>query len=435
MKETRAAFALLIFIISLHIAHLLPQNNATSEITQSYIATACPGSISGAKSTALLPNKSELLREISRPQSELRQNRKGSYQVDKGALLVAGSSVNTFEIQSRSGKWTAATNCTVSNRTSWFVGGTANVTSQSKLILINSGLSDAIVDITSFSENGPMATVPVTVRPSSERVIRVDSLDPGANRIILKVETRSGRVISYLLDERVRGLNNLGADFVFPISKPEEVLNIAALPIKYGNAKNVTHTLRIMTTGKVDATASVEIISPEGVFIPVGFGNISLRPQVVKELDLSEVDLGGKTFGLKVTGTEPIVASVFGSARVGSISDFMWSSPSPTFGTVAMNLYGLEPTISFVGEKILVNVNWRTNRGKESSKTLIGDEVLNWKVPSGVRLITISNQSGVKAAMNWLSRDGVTHLPLAPSTDIESATKPIADIAVIQPGN
>lgn len=435
MKETRAAIALLLFIISLHVAHLLPQNNSTSEITQSYIATACPGSISGARSTALLPDKRELLREISRPQAELRQNRQGSYPVERGALLVEGSPVNTLEIQSRSGKWTAATNCTLSNKTSWFVGGTANVTSQSKLILINSGLSDAIVDITSFSENGPTATVPVTVKPSSEKVIRVDSLDPGANKIILKVETRSGRVISYLLDERVRGLNNLGADFVFPISKPEEVLNIAAIPIKYGSVKNVKHTLRIMTTGKVDATASVEIISPEGVFIPVGFGNISLRSQVAKELDLSDIDLGGKTFGVKVTGTQPIVAGVFASTKVGSISDFMWSAPSPSFGTVAMNLYGLEPTISFIGEKILVNVNWRTNRGKELSKTLIGDEVLNWKVPNGVRLITISNQSGVKAAMNWLSRDGVTHLPLAPSTDIESATKPIADIAVIQPGN
>jgi len=34
-----------------------------------------------------------------------------------------------------------------------------------------------------------------------------------------------------------------------------------------------------------------------------------------------------------------------------------------------------------------------------------------------------------------MTNDGVTHLPLAPSTNLESATKPIADVTVIQPDN
>ena len=39
-KETRAAIALLIFILILHIAHLLPQTTSITEVTQSYPATA-----------------------------------------------------------------------------------------------------------------------------------------------------------------------------------------------------------------------------------------------------------------------------------------------------------------------------------------------------------------------------------------------------------
>jgi hypothetical protein len=433
MKETRASFALLFFIIAAHIAYLLPQTNSSSEITQSYASTTCPGAIGDARSTNLLPSKGTLIRELSQPNAELRKNGQGSYSITKNPLFVNGTPTNVTQIQSKGNRWTAALTCADSSKTSWFVGGTANVTSQSKLVLVNSGLGDAIVDVTSFSENGPGATVPITIKPSSEKIVRVDSFDPGANRIVLKAETRSGRVVGYLLDERVRGLNNIGADFVAPISKAEESLVIASLPIKYGGNNRASHTLRIMSTSQVDANVSIEVVSPEGVFIPVGFDDLKLEAQQVKEFDLSEVDLGSKTFALKISSSAPIVAGVQTTVRSGPVSDFMWSAPSQSFGNVALNLYGLEPTVTFVAERVQVTVNWRNNRGKEFSKSLIGDEVLSWKVPPNTRLINFTNQTGAKAAMNWISRDGVTHLLLAPGTNLESASKPVADIAVIQP--
>jgi len=103
------------------------------------------------------------------------------------------------------------------------------------------------------------------------------------------------------------------------------------------------------------------------------------------------------------------------------------------FGTVSFNLYGLEPTFSFVSERIQIDIAWRDNRGKSGVKTLIGEEIVNWKVPANTRLITVTNRSGSVAAMSWVTADGVTHLPITLSTNLESAAKPIADIAVIQP--
>ncbi|MEN9305419.1 MAG: hypothetical protein RLY76_687 [Actinomycetota bacterium] len=434
MKETRASFALLFFIIAAHIAHLLPQTNVTSEITQNYPASVCPGPVGDARATALLPSKNTTFRSLAKPKSELRKNGQGSFLQNDGAIFIAGNPINNLQIQSKQNRWTAAVNCEVGNNTSWFAGGTANVTSQTKLVLVNSGLGEAIVDVTSYSENGSTASVPITVKASSEKIIRVDSFDPGSSRIVLKVETRSGRIASFMLDERVRGLNNLGADFVSPIFNPDAELIIAGIPIRYGNSNKAKHTLRLMSTSNVDANASVEIISPEGVFIPVGLGEISLKAQTVKDFDLADLDLGNKTFAIKINATAPVVGGIFTELKTGGVSDFMWSAPSNSFGNVSFNLYGLEPTVTFVGEKILVNVNWKNNRGKEFSKTLIGDEVLNWKVPSGVRLISFTNQSGVKAGMNWISRDGVTHLPVKQNTDLESATKPVADISVIRAG-
>lgn len=431
--HTRSSIALLLFIISAHIAYLLPQTSQVTQVTQSYPATACPGPISDAKATALLPNKSVEVRDVAIPKAKLGKNNQGSYLINRGAILVAGNASNTVELQSRSGKWTAATTCTISDPVVWFVGGTANVTSQSKLVLVNSGLSDAVVDITSFSENGPSRELPETVKASTEKTIRIDSLDPGSTSVAIRMKTRSGRVTAYLLDERVKGLNNVGGDFVSPINQPSKEVIISAIPVKFGDGSTAKHRLRLMTTAKVDATVSVEVISPNGVFVPVGLGSIPLSSQVVQEIDLSALDLGSKTFGLKLISSEPIVAGVFTEVKKGSISDFMWSSASQPFGTVSFNLYGLEPRFTFVGERVQVELSWRTNNGKSGSKTLVGQEIVNWTAPANVRLLTISNRSGAVGGLTWMTNDGVTHLSIAPSTNLESATKPIADVSVIQP--
>ena len=433
MKETRASFALLIFIIIAHIAHLLPQSSSTSIVTQSYPATACPGGVSGAQETALLASKNIEIRNINQPNVELKKNGSGSYPLNRGAILVAGNVANTNVIMTRSGKWTSAATCTISGPVNWFVGGTANVTSQSKLILINSGLSDALIDLTAYSESGSSQSLPVTVRASSEKVVRIDSLSPGSERIVLKVETRSGRVTSYLLDERVRGLSNIGADFVPAISEASRELVIAGLSVKLGSNSSIKHTLRLMSVGEVDASASVEIISPDGVYVPVEIGEISLNAREVTDIDLSGVDFGSKTFALKINATNEIVASVLSEVKSGSISDFTWSAPSRSFNTVNFNIYGLEPVMSFVGERIILSIAWRDRQGRGNSELIRGDEIVNWRVPPNARLLTINSINPVVAAMSWKSGDGVARLGIAPSTNLESATKPVADIAVIQP--
>ncbi|KRO45359.1 MAG: hypothetical protein ABR61_01965 [Actinobacteria bacterium BACL2 MAG-120813-bin23] len=433
MKETRASFALLIFIIIAHIAHLLPQSSSTSIVTQSYPATACPAGVSGAQETALLASKNIEIRNINQPNVELKKNGSGSYPLNRGAILVAGNVANTNVIMTRSGKWTSAATCTISGPVNWFVGGTANVTSQSKLILINSGLSDALIDLTAYSESGSSQSLPVTVRASSEKVVRIDSLSPGSERIVLKVETRSGRVTSYLLDERVRGLSNIGADFVPAISEAGRELVIAGLSVKLGSNSSIKHTLRLMSVGEVDASASVEIISPDGVYVPVEIGEISLNAREVTDIDLSGVDFGSKTFALKINATNEIVASVLSEVKSGSISDFTWSAPSRSFNTVNFNIYGLEPVMSFVGERIILSISWRDRQGRGNSELIRGDEIVNWRVPPNARLMTINSTNPVVAAMSWKSGDGVARLGIAPSTNLESATKPVADIAVIQP--
>lgn len=433
MKETRAAFALLFFIIAGHIAYLLPQATTEQELSQSYSITTCPGPVNGAKATALIPSKQIGIRELTRRNADFSKPSSGTIALSRGAIIVAGNPTNSWSIQTKSSKWTSAITCASGATASWFVGGTANVTSQGKIVLVNSGLSDAVAALTAYSESGPFEPINVTVKALTEREIRIDSLVPGAERLVIRVDVINGRLTSFMADERIRGLNNIGGDFVSPITEPKREQLIAGLPASFGSTSKVAHTLRVMSTEDVDTNLSVEVISREGVFVPVELGSIAINAGEVVDIPLSGIDIGKGSFGLKVSANAPIVAGVLTEVIRSSISDFMWSSASPSFEGVSFNIYGLEPLVTFLGDQIRVSIQWRDRTGKVQRSSLIGQEIVNWRVPANARLINISSRSEVSAGMSWITNDGVAHLPIASSATLESAARPRADIAVIQP--
>lgn len=433
MKETRASFALLFFIIAAHIAYFLPQVNIQSEVSQSYSVTTCPGAVNDSRTTALLPSRQVGTRELVRANASFTKPTTGTPVLARGAIIVQGDPRNSWVIQTKANRWTSAATCTSGVASSWFVGGTANVTSQGKLVLINSGLSDAAAEITTYSEDGPSEPRNITVKALTEREIRIDSLLPGADRLVVKVKVINGRVSSFLVDERVRGLNNIGGDFVAPIATPSSELIIAGIPATFGSSSSITRTLRLMSTEDVDTNISVEVVSREGVYVPVELGNIEINAGEVVDLPLQNLDLGKGNFGLKITATSAIVASLLSEVKSGTISDFMWSVPAPSFENASFNIYGLEPSITFIGDQIRVRIQWRNRDGRSFTENLSGEEILNWRVPANTRLITISNLSDARAGMSWLTSDGITHLPIESAATLESAARPRADISVIQP--
>jgi hypothetical protein len=188
-----------------------------------------------------------------------------------------------------------------------------------------------------------------------------------------------------------------------------------------------------MSTEKVDTILSVEVISREGVYVPVSLSSIAVNSGEVVDVPLNNLDLGKGFFGLKVAANSPIVAGVFTEVVRGSISDFMWNSATPSFKDVSFNIYGLEPQITFLGEQIRASIQWRDRTGKTRRSSIEGQEIINWRVPANARLINISSRTEVSAGMSWITNDGVAHIPIASAASLESAARPRADIAVIQP--
>jgi hypothetical protein len=433
VKDTRGSVALLIFIILAHIAYFLPQDQSKSDFEVSYPVTVCPGQLPDSRATALLPTSSVKTRLVSGVNQNFKRSSSGKVSLDSGAILVSGNPGNSIVIQSRSSRWTSAATCSQGIGTEWFVGGTANVTSRGRLSFINSGLAPAIVDVTAFSENGASPTLSYSIDPASEKIVRMDSIDPGANSLVIKVVTKSGRVTTFVSDERGRGLNNLGGDYISPQYKPARELIIPSITNQIDTAYRIKHRLRVMTTSRIDSRLTVEVISANGAYVPVGLDNIKLSAREVRDIELPRLDVGSNNFALKLNSDKPILAAVQSGIIGERFIDFAWIVPGRDFKESTLNFHGLEPRLNFVGERIRITARWSTRQGKTREMELNGSDFLTWLIPPNSRELTLRSSRPIVAGALWRTSDGITYLPLLPSAELESAIRPVADISVIQP--
>ena len=193
MRKIPGVGFILFVVASFLVTLLFSRQVTTSRIIQNFSPTACPTSANSGVVTAVLPSKKVQIHDVLASKKVLKYHDAGSisHQIGNSPLLVSGNSGTTFAIQTKSSTWTGATICTAGISDSWFVGGSADITSQSYLSLVNSGLSDAVIDITAYSEKGLIAKLSYTVKQSSQKDIRLDSIAPGSSAIALHLITRS----------------------------------------------------------------------------------------------------------------------------------------------------------------------------------------------------------------------------------------------------
>jgi len=329
--------------------------------------------------------------------------------------------------------WAGATICSAPSVSQWFVGGAADVTSKGKLILINSGLSEAIIDVEVWSESGIRPSRVVTLKANSSLVQNLDSLDPGAKRIALHIAPRSGRVNAFLVDERGRGLRSLGGDIVNASPDPSRVIVIPAIPHMKRLGKSLGHTLRILAPGEVDARISVELISTKGSFIPVGFDDRVIKAGIVTEIALNP-QLVPTTFALRISSDRPVVGSVYSSTYAEAKSDFVWSTSTPEMKEYSLAVSGLAPTLVFTGEKVSISISVLYTNKKEKKFTITGEGIASYKVPDNARTINFTKVSAKTVGGALIStQSGYGYFPLTPGSELTRVLLPSANIRVLNP--
>ena len=246
---------------------------------------------------------------------------------------------------SKSGIWAGGVNCLAPQDVQFFVGGTADVSSKGKLVLINAGLSQAIVDVLTYSDSGVLKK---TINISKNRVATLNlvSLAPGSKSVAMQVLAKTGRVTSYLVDERGRGLSALGGDIVNSQSRPEKVLLIPGIA---NNQNNKSHLLRILNSSPASSVITVEVLSKDGRYIPVGLDNRKIAAGKVADISFN-FDSKLPSFGLRISSDQPVTASVY--SRIGR--DFIWSSAVTPEATGTWAITGLDPVLQMEWWRIYI---------------------------------------------------------------------------------
>ena len=404
--------------------------------SESYPAVVCPPTLPGLASQISLSSKKIQFQRLQTRSTKTAAVKVLRLPVSKDSLVFNSEGSTPVVWQSRLGSWAGGTLCSGPVSSQWFVGASADITTKGRLIVVNSGLSDAVVELKVFTENGKQPVRSLDVPSRKYLVIPVDSLAPGDKTLTVNVLPRSGRINSFMIDEQGKGLRALGGDLINPISAPSRVLMIPAVPNqkkKQGQNPASKHVLRILTPGEVDASVSVELISADGVFIPVGLNSRSISAGQVTEFSFSP-KISSKVFAMKITSTEPVVAAIESSVVSGRKKDFTWSTPAPELTPFTMAVTGLAPLIAFAGDEINVAIDVTLANGKVLRKTIKGTDIARWSVPAEARSFTITKVGKqTYAGALVTSVNGYGYFPIAPGSILTRIEAPESNIRILNP--
>ena len=436
MNFTRPLRFIAFIAVAVTIASVINVAVTKKTFSESYPAVVCPPTLPGLASQISLSSKKIQFQRLQTRSTKTAAVKVLRLPVNKDSLVFNSEGSTPVVWQSRSGSWAGGALCSGPASSQWFVGASADITTKGRLIVVNSGLSDAVVELKVFTENGKQPVRSLDVPSRKYLVIPVDSLAPGDKTLTVNVLPRSGRINSFMIDEQGKGLRALGGDLINPISAPSKVLMIPAVPNqkkKQGQNPGSKHVLRVLTPGEVDASVTVELISADGVFIPVGLNSRSISAGLVTEFSFSP-KISSKVFAMKITSTEPVVAAIESSVVSGGKKDFTWSTPAPELSTFTMAVTGLAPLIAFAGTEINVAIDVTTANGKVVRKTIKGTDIARWSVPAETRSFTITKVGKqTYAGALVTSVNGYGYFPIAPGSVLTRIEAPESNIRILNP--
>mgnify|MGYP003338733112 FL=1 len=424
MKIRRLAYVVVVFVVATLIGNFLQAGGDARKYSENYPELVCPN-IDGAQAQVSLTTSKKLVRFLPAMNYKFFTAKTTRLLTQQSSVIVQGEGTSSMAWISKPGIWAGGVNCLSAQAKQYLVGGSADVTSKSRLLVINAGLSSSIVDVITYSE-GAAFKKSITIGKNQSTSLTLVSLAPGAKAVAMQVIPRTGRVVSYLVDERGKGLKSLGGDVINSQSKLSKVLLIPGIA---HSKTNKTHVLRVLNPGLASTVVTVEVLSKDGRYIPVGLDGRKVSGGKVADI-VFDFDSNQSTFGLRVTSDQPIAASVYSRIE----KDFVWSSAATPNITGTWSITGLEPSLQFVGDQIKVEITALLPGKNKITKTITGTDYASFKVPKnalGIQINSISN--GTAAALLVSSQSGIGYMPLVNGSALTRSTVPTANIGVLNP--
>jgi hypothetical protein len=432
-ERGRAVRLLAAIVTVLLLGNLLTFTTKSNRYSESYPAVVCAGNTAGQSSVIALSSPKTPVRKTGISTLGYKDSRTRRLAGNTQATVIDAQTVTPISWQVRTGIWAGGLTCLAPVTSQWFVGATADLTSKGTLSLVNSGLGRALVGVTLYTENGITAEKMFSLKANSLMTTQLASLAPGAKSIAIHVKPQTGRVNAFVTDERGRGLQALGGDTINSIEEPSKSLVIPAIPQQTGRNTSLPHTLRVLIPGEVGSTLGVVIASTDGTFSPSGIDGKMIPAGKVVDIPLNVIMKSGK-FALRLTAERPFVASVFTKTTALRKSDFLWSTAVPELKPSIYSITGMAPLLVFTGEKIEVDLELTSIKGKKQKVTLRGEEISTYQLSDRVRTFEIMKSSpDLYAAALITSKSGFGYAPLRPGSTLTRTSIPRSNIRVLIP--
>ena len=413
----------ILIALAVTVSVLVPHSKAQIIQDGNYPAVVCPGALGGGTQQISLPTKGLGARAVDGRSEVLKLQKSTILRGARTPTFISGNRGAEIAFQSISGSSSAAAICQVGGVDQWFIGGSGGVTSQGVLQIINSGLSESLVQIFPYNSKGALAAIAITVKANSVRNFSLASIVPGEDSVALHIVTDSGRVSTFLFDHRRNGLRDLGTSFVTPVSAPATTSYISGL---LGSAAKAVSTMRFLVPGNLSAHVHLSIYSNGGAITPIGFDSLLVARQRVLDLQIPAIAVAG-TYGIEVTSDQPIFASTFTSFAG---KDFSWANQLTPLSSFNINLAGAHAQFFFMGEAIDLRLQWIDSKGKSNSEVISGNSSALFRPQGALTGVTFTTltKSPIFGGMIVANPDGgLNYLPLLANRLISRARSPNSD--------
>ncbi len=230
----------------------------------------------------------------------------------------------------------AMSRCKVPATEHYFVGLQSNKTNITQIVFSNVDDGEADVDVTFYSEMGRVQAAgskSITVKAGESTTLSLESLIDRPGPIAVKVKATQGRIAAFARTHVLAGsdASPRGVDWFPAALTPRAKVVIPGIPAGAGERRLV-----ISNFGEARAEVRIDIVGLTSTYAVADTPTMGINPEAVVSLDIAKA-LGGTGGSLRLTSTEPIVASVTSTSSEDTLLDVADSvSTLPFEGTAAL---------------------------------------------------------------------------------------------------
>lgn len=233
----------------------------------------------------------------------------------------------------------AAAACAEPSADTWLVAGSTSLGQTSLVLLTNPSEVDATVDLSIYSETGPVSApgaAGIVVPAGSQKVVPLSGLAPSASAPVVRVQTSGGQVVASLQQSYEQGIQPRGAEIagatgaagrqqIIPGVTIASMAAIAGAQSSEGVGVDFP-VVRLLAPGDKDAQVTIGAVGETGTAAGDSYAT-TIKAGTVAEVPLNRLKDGNYT--VTINSSVPVVAAARTTVIGAKTRDFSWFASSP----------------------------------------------------------------------------------------------------------